>query len=506
METELKFEVDPAAAERLARRLALARRGKTVALRSIYFDTPDARLNAEGVALRIREEGGRYTQTVKTVGPGLGLERGEWDAQVKGHRLDLAAAANTPLAKALNGGAALLRPAFETRVERRMRRLRYDGGLVEAALDRGVVDAGAHDEPILELELELKRGRVDALFGLARELAQVAPMNLSFASKAERGYALLDGEPLAPVRTSDPRLDRDDTAASAFKAIAGSALAQIAANARVLRHERRIEALHQLRVGARRLRSAISLFRPMLEDSQLAGIKGELKWLTRELDDARNLDVFIIESFRPAAKRHARSMGLSNLGRALITAQTRAYDRAEAALGSERCRVLMLETAAWIETGVWTASEDATRRDRPIAVVARKILTRHHRKLRKAGKRLAELAPRPRHKLRIDAKKLRYACGFFSGLYSSKAEGKRLRRFVAVMEDLQDRLGALTDIEAADSLTAELATAAATRSDAAAKLAFAAGVIAGERQTGEAKAMRSAEKALARFAEAPRFW
>ena len=507
METELKFEVDDAAAGRLSQRLGFARKGKTVTLRSIYFDTPDARLNAEGLALRIREDAGRFIQTVKTSAPGLRLQRGEWEVEVAGPTLDLAAAAETPLLQALNGcGPETLRPAFETRIERATRRLRVDGGIVEAALDRGTVGDGETDAPILELELELKRGKPAALFEFARSLAAVAPMNLSFLSKAERGYALLDGGALAPVKAVDPKLSRDDTAETAFKAIAGSALAQMADNARVLRHLRRIEALHQLRVGARRLRSAISLFRPMLADDHLEAIKGDLRWLTRELDDARNLDVFITETFRPAAKRHARSMGLSNLGRALITAQTRAYDRAEAALGSERFRTLMLETAAWIETGPWTSGDDpalVALRARPIKAVAREILKDRRRKVIKAGKALARLAPQPRHKLRIDAKKLRYACGFFASLYAGKP-ARRMKRFIAAMEGLQDGLGALTDIVAADSLTAELATAAAT--DAPAKLGFAAGLIAGERQTDEAAATRAAEKAYARFAKAEPFW
>jgi triphosphatase len=507
METELKFEVDDAAAERLSQRLGFARRGKTVTLRSIYYDTPDAHLNAEGIALRIREEAGRFIQTVKTSAPGLGLQRGEWEMEVAGPVIDLAAAGETPLLQALNGyGPETLKPAFETRIERATRRLRVDGGLVEAALDRGAVGDGRTSAPILELELELKRGKPAALFAFARSLAGVAPMNLSFVSKAERGYALLDGQALAPVKAVDPKVSREASAETAFKAIAGSALAQMADNARVLRHLRRIEALHQLRVGARRLRSAISLFRPMLADDRVEEIKAELRWLTRELDDARNLDVFITETFRPAAKRHARSMGLSNLGRALITAQTHAYDRAEAALGSERFRALMLETAAWIETGPWTSGEDprlAAQCARPIKAVAREILRRRRRKVVKAGKALARLAPQRRHKLRINTKKLRYACGFFSGLYSGKA-GKRLKRFVAAMEGLQDELGALTDIVAADSLTAELATAAA--SDAPAKLGFAAGLIAGERQTDEAAAVRAAERAYARFAEAAPFW
>ncbi len=508
METELKFEVDAPAAERLSQRLGLGgRRAKTLALRSVYFDTADTRLKAKGVAVRIRADGAHHVQTVKTDGGALGLARGEWETEVKGYRLDLKAAAGTPLADALNGcDAAALRPAFETKVQRSLRRLKVDGALVEAALDRGQVAAEGAEEPILELELELKRGKPEALFKLAQDLASVAPMNLSFASKAARGYALLDGEPLAPVKAADPTLARDATAETAFKAIAGAALAQMAANARVLRHVRRIEGLHQLRVGARRLRSAISLFGPMLEDGAVERVKAELKWLTKELDDARNLDVFITETFRPAAKRYARSMGLSNLGRALITAQTRAYDRAEAALGSARFRSLMLDTAAWIETGDWTRRDDpalVALRRRPVRGAERGILSDRRRKIAKKGKRLARLEPEPRHKLRINAKKLRYACGFFASLYDGKA-GKRLMRFVGAMEQLQDALGAVTDITAADRLTSDLATHAT--SDDPAKLAFAAGLISGERQTSEARALKAAEKAFERFAKAERFW
>jgi inorganic triphosphatase YgiF len=501
METELKFEVDASAAERLSQRLALnGRRGRTLALRSVYFDTPDARLRAEGLTLRIRDDGQHRVQTIKTYGDGLQLDRGEWEAEVKGYALDLEAAADTPLPAALNGcGVDDLRPAFETKVQRSLRRLRVDGALVEAALDRGCVAADGAEEPILELELELKRGKPEALFKLAHDLADVAPMNLSFSSKAARGYALRGGEPLAPLAS-------EATAATAFKAIAGAALAQMAANARVLRHVRRIEGLHQLRVGARRLRSAISLFKPMLEDGEVERVKGELKWLTRELDDARNLDVFITETFRPAAKRHARAVGLSNLGRALITAQTRAYDRAEAALGSKRFRMLMLDTAAWIETGSWTAGDDPVRanlRGRSMRAAARDVLSERRRKIEKKGKRLAKLEAEPRHKLRINVKKLRYACGFFSALYHGKA-AKRLDRFVVAMEALQDALGAVTDIAAADHLTSDLATHAS--GDDPAKLAFAAGLIAGERQTKEPRALKDAEKAFARFADAKRFW
>ncbi|HEY3888122.1 MAG TPA: CHAD domain-containing protein [Caulobacteraceae bacterium] len=503
METELKFEVDLAGAEAIGRRLGLDSRGKTRSLRSVYFDTPEAALHAKGLVLRVRDSGKKRVQTVKKA-LSLAISRGEWETEVAGPAPDLKAAAKTPLSALLGGAkSGSLRPAFETRVDRTTRDIAVDGAMVEVALDRGVIAADGIDAPILELELELKAGKSRALFTLARELAQVAPLNLSFASKAARGYALLEGEPLAPVRAADPALARDATAGEAFKAVAGVGLAQIADNARVLRHVRRIEALHQLRVGARRLRSALSLFKPMLADGRLDAIKAELKWLTREFDDARNLDVFIRDSFRPAARRHPHWPGLAAFGHDLIGVQTKGYDRAMEAIGSERFRGLMLETAAWIDTGPWTSSDDpvlAAMRERPVKTVAAEILEERRRKIAKKGRKLAELEPRPRHKLRINTKKLRYACGFFGGLYSGKP-AKRLKVYEDLMGDLQDGLGAAVDISAAESLIARLAIEHGTP-----ELALATGLVGGERQAGAATTLKAAEKAFRRFKKAKPFW
>ncbi|HKT53590.1 MAG TPA: CHAD domain-containing protein, partial [Caulobacteraceae bacterium] len=418
METELKFEVDAAAARRLSENLALSAKGGVRKLRSIYYDTPGADLRTQGYALRIRDDGGRKTQTLKHSGAGMGFRREEWEIEVTGPGPDLDA--DTPLGEVLNKrDAAQLAPAFEVDVERATRELAVDGGVIEVALDRGVVSAGGAGEPVLELELELKKGSPRALFALARDLSGVAALNLSFASKSGRGYALMDGESLAPIHAVDPALSHGDDAASAFKAIAGAALAQIADNARVLRRVRRIEALHQLRVGARRLRSAISLFKPMLADGRVEHIKTELKWLTHELDDARNLDVFIAGTFRVAARRHGDWIGLAQLGKALLGAQTKAYDRAEAAVSAERFRALLLEAAAWIETGPWSTTRSgviAALRSRPIEVAARQILSERRKKVIKRGRKLDHLEPHARHQLRIEIKKLRYATGFFGGL------------------------------------------------------------------------------------------
>ena len=180
-----------------------------------------------------------------------------------------------------------------------------------------------------------------------------AALDLSFTSKAERGYALMDGAALSPVKAKRPALRPGETAAQAFTTIAASALNQITANARVLRAARRPEAVHQLRVGVRRLRTAIGLFGPMLADALREAIKAELKWITSELGEARYLDVFIAETFRPAAARRRGGVGVAALGAGLLSAQTRAYDRVETAVRSRRFSRLTLEVAAWIETGDW---------------------------------------------------------------------------------------------------------------------------------------------------------
>src|SRR5436309_1356432 len=74
--------------------------------------------------------------------------------------------------------------------------------------------------------------------------------------------------------------------------MAREALAQIAANAQVQRAAPSPEAVHQLRVGARRFRSALSAFGKAVEDQGLPGVKAEIAWLSHACDEARNLDVF----------------------------------------------------------------------------------------------------------------------------------------------------------------------------------------------------------------------
>jgi triphosphatase len=507
LETELKFELSAGAVKTLLDHLKLATLGEQRTLRSVYYDTPEKTLRGHGFNLRVRDDGARRVQTVKkSPAGGSGFRRGEWEIRLEDMTPDLEAAGRTPLGEVLKPRElAQVQPIFEVELNRIGRSVEVDGAVIEIVMDRGWVRAGGRKAQIREIELELKSGPVQGLFRLARELADVAPMELCFVSKSARGFALLAGRAPSAAGSINPALKPGETAAEAFQAIAGTALTQIAANARVLKVARRLEAVHQLRVGARRLRSAISLFGPMLAGPGREHVKAELKWLGGQMDEARDLDVFIHETYRPAAERMPALTGMAAFGHVLLSAQDRAYGRVEAAIGSARFRALMLEVLAWIEAGDWTLADDpavAALRARPIKAMASERLDDRWRKLVKTGRKLARMSPPERHHLRIQAKKLRYACGFFGGLYKDKA----VQAFGDTVRDLQDALGALTDIAVSHDLIARLAGVVGANCAVDPKAAFAAGAVLGETGAGTVGLTKAALKAHKALRKDEAFW
>ena len=307
---------------------------------------------------------------------------------------------------------------------------------------------------------------------------------------------------LSPHLAQEPGLSPSDSAAKAFNLIAGSAMAQIVANAAVLARARRPEALHQLRVGVRRLRGALSLFAPMLAGAEVSGVKDALKWINGELGPARDLDVFLNDSYRPLLEPHRDWPELANLGHSLREARTKAYDRAQAAVTSSRFGVLVHDVSGWIETGGWTADTEPKRtalRARSIGRLAPELLDQARNRVVKHGRKLRTMAPDARHRLRIHAKQLRYAAGFFGSLYAKDAP-KALKRFGQASHRVTSALGDQTDIVGAAALAADVAASAPPR------VAYAAGLVAAERIAGQAKAMKTSLKALKAFRKFEVFW
>lgn len=434
-ETEMKLQLTETAAEALGASGLLTGRAKTAAQHALYLDTPDHALAAASLSLRIRKTGSRRIQTVKgTDATAAGLfSRVEWEIPVGNDTPVIDD--RTPLGAVLGEQAARLGPVFAVAVTRRTWMLTHDGARIEAVIDKGEVSAGDRRSPVCECELELVSGPPQALFSLARRISATVPVSLGVLSKSERGYRLVGPLPRS-VKADPVALTADMTAAEAFGQIVASCLRQFRLNEDLLLATRAAEPLHQARIALRRLRSALTIFRPMLGDHG-AALRDELRWLAGELGEARDLDVLLPRAPEGPLRDRLRK------------AREAAHDRVADALSSGRARGLMLDLTEWTSAGDWLSDPAAVdARAMPARDFAAAALSRFRRKVRRGGRGLALLDDESRHDLRKDAKKLRYAADFFDPLFRDRHRKAR-RRFAAALADFQDRMGELNDLAAA---------------------------------------------------------
>lgn len=245
-------------------------------------------------------------------------------------------------------------------------------------------------------------------------------------------------------------------AADGFELIGISCLRQIAANEPRLRRNED-EALHRLRVGLRRLRAALSLFKKLLRDPQSAAIQGELRWMTQKLGPARDYQVFLddVRALRADAARG--DAGLEQLETLLSELHARALARARRHIDDERYRHGIEHVTRWLVSGDWATNSDRRQRRRrrqSLRRLARKVLKRRAKKLIAKLGRVERLNARRRHRLRIAVKKLRYGVEFFAGLFPDAVRERK--RFNKHLKALQDALGRLNDISVHQRLAPEL--------------------------------------------------
>jgi inorganic triphosphatase YgiF len=504
-ELELKLELTREELQRIGEHPALGTLGAgepvTRTLRSIYFDTPDHRLRARGISLRLRSDGDHWLQTVKT---GTGVENGvssptETEAEVERPEPDLEVIDDRKIRrkveKALEKSA--LEPVFETIVRRTTRALHPSEGEVELALDEGVVRARNAEDALCEAELELKSGSPASLLTTAAKLFAAQPIRLAKTSKAERGYRLALGKvngQAAPQRAEQPVLREDQTCGEALAAIVQSAAEQIVANRRAVLETEDPAAAHQLRIGLRRLRSALRAFRPLCEDTPaVTELEEHARALSRTVGELRDADVLIEQIYAPVAGLLESDPGVPELRQALLAHRARARERVRAALTGQPWSVLQLYLALWPRT-----IEGGEGLSEPVGKFARATLKRRWKKVADCGERLDELTTEERHKMRKALKTLRYTAEFFTSLYP----GPRAGRFVQQIRSLQEVFGYLTDVVAAEHLTAICREGCGGSAEAQ----RAAGYVLGWHNAQAANAWPDAHKGWRKLARLPQFW
>src|SRR5262245_12638542 len=172
------------------------------------------------------------------------------------------------------------------------------------------------------------------------------------------------------------------------------------------------DAIHQMRVEARRLRTALAVYRPLLDAERARELQAELTWLGRTLSPARDLEV-VEEHLTEAITAEPRSLTAGPVRmlpkRRIREAAEPAHAAALAALDNPRYVALRERLDAFVADPPW--SEKA---HRPAGKVLPKRLAKPWRRIQRRVDAVATAEPRDRdvalHEVRKAAKRLRYAC------------------------------------------------------------------------------------------------
>ena len=263
---------------------------------------------------------------------------------------------------------------------------------------------------------------------------------------------------LPAMRTHEPTaLTNNATVDDAIAIIVITARTHWSVHEAAARDQQDIEGLHQVRVGLRRFRSALTLFKSYLPQPQRAWFNDEARWLLNELGPARDLDVFMTDLLPPLLNSKNTKRGMKSLLETLHILCGSAHARARAALVSQRYQRFARHLEAWVTGHGWRSEPGSNHKD-PRTITAKdfavRVLNKRLIKISASGKRIDQLPVEELHRLRIAIKKTRYGIDFFGRLLP-KALTLKLAR---ALKSLQDCLGHLNDLAVAEEIISQLST------------------------------------------------
>ena len=431
--------------------VAEVRERPTLHLAATYFDTADLRLVRSGVTLRRREGGVDDGWHLKLPSDAAPEAREELSLPLT--RSDTPPEAFAELILAIRRGATLGSVAT-LQTDRDVRELLDAEGRVLAEVTDdsvSVVDDGKVAARFRELEVELADGSPEILDAVEAVVAAAGAVQGGYLSKAARALGPQAAAP--PDIPPAPEPTKDGPARLLIEAHVVTQVTAIVAQDLRVRRELP-DAVHQMRVACRRLRSSLKVFRPLLDETWAESTRAELSWLADELGGVRDREV-LRKRLLGAIAEMARSRDHLALGAAAALVERALTDQEAAArvemidaLRSPRY-VALLETLVDATHGV-PVTEAA---DEPAGEVVPPLVAKAWRRL---ARRVSELDAgsddHAWHLARIAAKQCRYACEAAVPVF-----GKPAKRLASATEEVTELLGAHQDSAVAEQTLRELA-------------------------------------------------
>ena len=412
-EVERKYQVDPSTImPSLAEVAGVASVSQPVEhrLEALYFDTAGLDLAQQGVTLRRRTGGDDAGWHLKL--PGGPDTRTEV-------RLPLGRTSATVPPVLLESVRAVVRdrplaPVARLRTRRCQRDVLAEDGTVLAQLcddevraDRLLGSGGS--ESWREWEVEVRGGHTDLLPAVEACLLHAGARPAEHGSKLMR--ALGDAAATSASAPSTVKGLKPDRAAAVLLAYLEQHLSELHRQDAHVRAEHG-ESVHKMRVATRRLRSALTTYRPLFAPGTTDVLREELRWLGQSLSEARDAQVLRERLDRlVAAEPVELVMGpvAARLDRELGAREQGGREMALEALNSARYYRLLDALDQVVASPALAADAEG----RAVKVVPR-LIQRDAKGLRRAVKAIVRAADAHDrdlafHEARKKAKRLRYA-------------------------------------------------------------------------------------------------
>ena len=244
------------------------------------------------------------------------------------------------------------------------------------------------------------------------------------------------------------------------------------------------EPLHQLRVASRRMRASIELFSGIIYASQLKIVRRDIGWILGQAGAVRECDV-TAALLKDRAEKIEPELAESIEPMLAVLSERRKSEHAVLyeMLASKRFRAFTLKMSRPAIKKIGSA--------RTLGAAAGQLMRTIARGAMHFGSNLDNESPAGRfHKLRVRIKRLRYALEMLKAL-----GGKRHKKTLARLEELQESLGLYHDVTVASAWLHQYAETAA----APAKTVLAAGALIQSLARREAKLRRRCMKLWRRF-------
>ena len=463
-ELELKFAV-PSYQQSVLRKNIDTKTAQQQRLSAYYFDTPNQELAKKGIALRIRFEDSQWVQTLKTAGDGV-AKRVELNTVLSltgtPDTLDVsslvpdvslikepAVVAQLTSIMSLDEIAQALTVQYFTDVQRISRQIKKNNSRIEIAYDIGKVgigrlnsqkpanNHGLTQSDIHEIEFELLEGDPSDLIEVAKTWCKKYKLYLSTVTKAQRGSLLLANKQFAEPVKADLAVLQLHKGISQFaflQAVVNNCLVQILPNASAIAEGSPDGNLvHQLRVGIRRLRTALKHFK-FAQDYIDPNWLMVLKQTFSLLGEYRDKEILQIKT-QPL---------LEAVGAPHVEWSTAVDIMPIDAVRANDFQILLLELIGFTHLPV---PADSPKAKAPVAKKLEKLFTA----IAAASDKFASLDTDSQHGVRKDLKSLRYVSEFAAPLFASQNNGKKgkkatkLNAFLQYLEPAQDVLGEYND-------------------------------------------------------------